>query len=57
MDQDVTTLRAAIPQALSMGNEQELVEAGAAYHTLQFLLPGAALPTAKELKDLFRVHD
>ncbi len=57
MDHGVTTLRAAIPQAFSMGNEQELVEAREAYHMMQFLLPGESLASARELKDLLKKHD
>ena len=57
MDQGITTLRAAIPQALSMGNEQELVEAHEAYHMMQFLIPGETLTPAQELKDLLKTHD
>ena len=57
MDQGITTLRAAIPQALSMGNEQELVEAHEAYHMMQFLIPGETLTSAQELKDLLKTHD
>lgn len=57
MDQGVTTLRAAIPQALSMGNEQELVEAREAYHMMQFLHPGDSTAPVLELKDLLKKHD
>jgi transcriptional regulator with XRE-family HTH domain len=57
MDQRVTTLRAAIPQALSMGNEQELIEARAAYHMMQFLTPGDSAASTQELKDLLMRHD
>jgi transcriptional regulator with XRE-family HTH domain len=57
MDHGITTLRAAIPQALSMGNEQELVEAREIYHMMQFLSPGEAPVAGQELKDLFRTHD
>ena len=57
MKQSITTLRAVIPQALSMGNEQELVEAREAYHMMQFLLPGESTTPAQELKDLLKKHD
>lgn len=57
MDQGITTLRAVIPQALSMGNEQELVEAREAYHMMQFLAAGESLAPAPALKDLLKVHD
>jgi transcriptional regulator with XRE-family HTH domain len=57
MDQGITTLRAVIPQALSMGNEQELVEAREAYHMMQFLSPGEPTTPANELKDLLKKHD
>lgn len=57
MDHGITMLRAAIPQALSMGNEQELVEAREIYHMMQFLSPGEAPAAGQELKDLFRTHD
>jgi hypothetical protein len=57
MDQGVTTLRAAIPQALSMGSEQELVEAREAYHMMQFLRPANSTTPALELKDLLKKHD
>jgi transcriptional regulator with XRE-family HTH domain len=57
MDHGITTLRAAIPQALSLGNEQELVEAREIYQMMQFLSSGEAPTTGQELKDLFRTHD
>lgn len=57
MDQGITTLRAVIPQALSMGNEQELVEAREAYHVMQFLSSGESTTPAKELRDLLKKHD
>lgn len=57
MDHGITTLRAAIPQALSMGDEQELVEAREVYHMMQFLSPGNAPAPAQKLKDLFKKHD
>lgn len=57
MDHGITTLRSVIPQALSMGNEQELVEAREAYHMMQFLLPGESVTPAQELKDLLKKHD
>jgi len=57
MDQSVTTLRAAIPQALSMGSEQELVEARNAYHMMQFLVSSDSIVPAQELKDLLKTHD
>lgn len=57
MDRSITTLRAAIPQALSMGDEQELVEARSAYHMMQFLVPGETATHAQELKDLLKTHD
>ena len=59
MDQAITTLRATVPQALSLGGEQELLEAREAYHLMQFILPADSfpLPTTIELKDLLRKHD
>jgi transcriptional regulator with XRE-family HTH domain len=57
MDQGITTLRAVIPQVLSMGNEQELVEAREAYHMMQFLAPGESPTLAQEMKDLMKRHD
>lgn len=57
MDQSITTLRAAIPQALSLGSEQELVEARSAYHMMQFLAPGDPGAPMQELKDLLQTHD
>lgn len=57
MDQAVTTLRAAVPQVLSLGDEQALLEAGEAYHLMQFMLPGEVLPATVQLKDLLRKHD
>ena len=57
MDQAITTLRASIPQALSLGGEQELLEARKAYHLMQFILPGDSLSSSAELKDLLRTHD
>lgn len=57
MDQAITALRASIPQALSLGGEQELLEARKAYHLMQFILPGDPLSSSAELKDLLRTHD
>ncbi|HEY0754477.1 MAG TPA: helix-turn-helix transcriptional regulator [Ktedonobacteraceae bacterium] len=57
MEQGITTLRAAIPQALSLGNEQELVEVRKAYHMTQFLIPGESSRPAQEVKDLLKKHD
>jgi transcriptional regulator with XRE-family HTH domain len=57
MNQAITTLRAVIPQAMSMGNEQELVEAREIYHIMQFLLSSDAIHPATNLKDLLQKHD
>ena len=57
MDQAITTLRASIPQALSLGGEQELLEARKAYHLIQFILPADSLSSSAEIKDLLRTHD
>lgn len=57
MDQGITTLRAAIPQALSMGNERDLVEAREAYHMMQFLAPNEPATSNRELRDLLKKHD
>jgi transcriptional regulator with XRE-family HTH domain len=57
MNQAITTLRASIPQVLSLGGEQELLEARKAYHLMQFTLPGDSLSSSAELKDLLRIHD
>lgn len=57
MDQGITILRAAIPQALSMGNEQDLVEAREAYQMMQFLASSETTASAQELKDLLKMHD
>lgn len=57
MNQAITTLRASIPQVLSLGGEQELLEARKAYHLMQFILPGDSLSHGVELKDLLRIHD
>jgi|SRR5579883_1323632 transcriptional regulator with XRE-family HTH domain len=57
MDQEITTLRASLPQALSLGNEQELLEARKAYHLVQFLQPGEVPAPVAELKDLLKKHD
>lgn len=57
MDQAISTLRASIPQALTLGGEQELLEARKAYHLMQFTLPAGSPSTSSELKDLLRIHD
>lgn len=57
MDQAITTLRVTIPQALSLGDEAELLETHRAYHLMQFLLPGDDDPPRAELKDLLKKHD
>lgn len=57
MDQAITTLRASLPQALSLGSEQELLEAREAYHLVQFLLPADSATPIAELKDLLKKHD
>ncbi len=57
MNQAITTLRATIPQALSLGGEPELLEARQAYHLMQFLLPTESLTPRAELKDLLKKHD
>lgn len=57
MKQAVTTLRANLPQALSLGSEQELLEAREAYHLVQFLLPANSTSPVTELKDLLKKHD
>lgn len=57
MDQAVTCLRAAIPQIMSFGNEQELVQAREAYHLMQFLLTDNPNAPTPEPKNLFKKHD
>jgi hypothetical protein len=57
MDQAISTLRASIPQVLSLGDEQELLEARKAYHLMQFTLPTDSRSSSSELKDLLRIHD
>jgi transcriptional regulator with XRE-family HTH domain len=57
MDQAISTLRASIPQVLSLGGEQELLEARKAYHLMQFTLPADSRSASSELKDLLRIHD
>jgi len=57
MGQAITTLRAVIPQAMSMGNEQELVEAREIYHIMQFLLRADTIQPTTNLKDLLQKHD
>jgi len=57
MDQAISTLRASIPQVLTLGGEQELLEARKAYHLMQFTLPADSRSTSSELKDLLRIHD
>jgi transcriptional regulator with XRE-family HTH domain len=57
MAESITTLRTAVPQALSLGNEQTLVEAHQIYHMMQFLQVGEPTSPASELKDLLKKHD
>jgi transcriptional regulator with XRE-family HTH domain len=57
MDQAVTTMRATIPQTLSLGSERKMLETRSAYHLMQFLLPGDSPTTVVELKDLLQTHD
>lgn len=57
MNPAITTLRATIPQVLSLGDEQALLEAREAYHLMQFILPSDSRPATIELKDLLRKHD
>jgi transcriptional regulator with XRE-family HTH domain len=57
MNQAITNLRAAIPAALSLGDEQELVQAREAYHLMQFLLPVHPGSADGELKDMLKKHD
>jgi transcriptional regulator with XRE-family HTH domain len=57
MDQAVSTLRATLPQALSLGGEHELLGAREAYHLMQFILPGEIGTSGTKLKDLLKKHD
>ena len=57
MDRTITALRAVIPQVLSIGNEQKLMETRDAYHMLQFMLPGESMTHISEVKDLLKKHD
>jgi hypothetical protein len=57
MDQAVTTMRATIPQTLSLGSERKMLETRSAYHLMQFLLPDDSPTPVVELKDLLQTHD
>lgn len=57
MHKAITSLRAAIPQALSFGNEQDLVQAREAYHLMQFLFAGNLNAPTTEPRHFFKKHD
>jgi transcriptional regulator with XRE-family HTH domain len=57
MDLAITTLRVAFPAALSLSNEEELIEAREAHHLIQFLLPDDPNAPVTALKDLLKKHD
>ncbi len=57
MSQAISSLRVALPEALSMGTEQELVKADEAYHILQFFQASESSTPGSDLKDLLKKHD